>query len=134
MLTGLAQEASGGSGGLGFMFWVVLIGGGALLWTTFSRSRKLQRGQVDVRNSLAPGDEVMTGSGLYGTVVSADGDVIVLETSPGVEQRWARAAVARKVDPLPEETDPGAVEDEPEFDEFEVPDDPSSLDPDDKKP
>ena len=143
MLTGLAQAASSGSGGGygGALFWVIVIGILAVMWMMTGRTRKQQRLQVDMRNNLAPGDEVMTGAGLYGTVVSADGDVIVLETSPGVQQRWARGAIVRKVDPdvpseeVVEEDEPEL--DEPEGDEFEVPDDASSLDPDgpdDKKP
>lgn len=140
MLTGLAQASSGGGGGLGggTTFLIIIVGFVALLWLMSSRTRKQQRNQSDMRNNLAPGDEVMTGSGLYGTVVSADGDVIVLQTSPGVEQRWARAAILRKVDPvLPDvpERETIAEDDEPGLDEFEVPDDPSGLDgPDGKKP
>ena len=140
MLTGLAQaNDSGGSGGGfgGATFWIIILGLVAIMWLMSSRTRKHQRSKVDMRNTLAPGDEVMTGSGLYGTVVSADGDVIVLQTSPGVEQRWARAAIARKVDPLPLDVPEETTEDELELDEFEVPDDVSGLDPDetdDKKP
>ncbi|MCL2467897.1 MAG: preprotein translocase subunit YajC [Micrococcales bacterium] len=139
MLTGLAQEASaGGGGGFGGMlpFILILFAIFAVPW--FLNNRK-NRTMGDMRSTLAPGDEVMTGSGLFATVVRADGDVMVLETSPGVEQRWARAAIVRKVGPpLPEvceETDDVRAEDQPDLDasdidEFEVPDDVSSLDPD----
>ena len=118
---------------------IVVIAALGFLWVITIPNRKMQRSQAQTRNNLAPGDEVMTGAGLYGTVVQADGDVIVLETSPGVQQRWARGAILRKVDPLPpDEASSGTVEDvedlESEVDEFEVPDDPSSLDPDGKKP
>ncbi len=115
---------------------IVVIAGMGMLWLMTRNQRKQQRAQMEMRNTIAPGDEVMTGAGLYGTVVSADGDVIVLQTSPGVEQRWARGAILRKVDPQPMgEEEPEAVDDaEPGLDEFEVPDDASGLDPDDKKP
>ncbi len=118
---------------------IVVVGLG-LLWLMTRGTRKQQRNQMEMRNTLAPGDEVMTGGGLYGTVVSADGDVIVLQTSPGVEQRWARGAILRKVTPPPPDEpdsdtvdEPDLDESEPDLDEFEVPDDPSGLDADDKK-
>ena len=41
-----------------------------------------------------PGTEVMTTSGLYGTVASIGDDTVDLEISPGVTVRWAKAAVA----------------------------------------
>jgi preprotein translocase subunit YajC len=115
---------------------LIVIGGFlVLMWLMSSRTRKQQRAQLEMRNALAPGDEVITGAGLYGTVVSAEGDVIVLETGPGVQQRWARAAILRKVD-LVTDLEPSPApepDDELEIDEFEVPDDPSGLDTDGKK-
>lgn len=45
--------------------------------------------------ALEPGVKVMTTSGLYATVVEVDDDAVMLETSPGVESRWSKAAVAK---------------------------------------
>jgi preprotein translocase subunit YajC len=58
------------------------------------RFRALQQ----VQTSLVPGRRVMTTAGLYGTVTSVEDDVVGLEVAPGVELRWARAAVARTLD------------------------------------
>ncbi|MCL2422983.1 MAG: preprotein translocase subunit YajC [Micrococcales bacterium] len=138
MITGLVQAADdgGGGGGMGGMT-LLFLGLFAFIGLTWFLNNRKSRAQADLRSSLAPGDEVMTASGLFATVVRADGDVLVLETSPGVEQRWARAAIMRKVPPvLPEVEQENADDsiqdaiDDPDFDEFEVPDDASSLDPD----
>jgi preprotein translocase subunit YajC len=67
-----------------------------------SRMRQLQQTQA----TLAPGTEVMTTAGLYATVVDIADDTITLETSPGVHQRYARAAVARVVTPVDDDPAP----------------------------
>ena len=57
------------------------------------RNRAMQRAQ-QLQASLVPGAEVMTTSGLYGSVVSIGDDTVDLEVSPGVTVRWAKAAIA----------------------------------------
>jgi preprotein translocase subunit YajC len=79
----------------------------AVMWLMTSRNRKQQRAAADFRANLAVGQEVMTGSGLFGTIVAVDGDTITLESTPGSRTRWIRAAIAKLVPP-PEE----AVEDD----------------------
>ena len=48
------------------------------MWLMTSRTRKQQREAADFRANLEVGQEVMTGSGLYGTIVAVDGDTITL--------------------------------------------------------
>ena len=36
---------------------------------------------------------------MYGTVVAVDGDVVTLETAPGVTSRWLKPAIAKLVEP-----------------------------------
>jgi preprotein translocase subunit YajC len=57
------------------------------------RNRALQRAQ-QLQASLVPGTEVMTTSGLFGTVASVGDDTVDLDISPGVTVRWAKAAIA----------------------------------------
>ena len=57
------------------------------------RNRAMQKAQ-QLQASLVPGVEVMTTSGLYGTVAFVGDDTVDLEISPGVTVRWAKAAVA----------------------------------------
>ena len=81
------------------LFLLLMMG---LLFFMFSRTRKQQRAQAQMQNTLAPGAEVMTTSGLLGRVVSVDGDEMLLEIAPGVRTRWNRRAVARVLGPAAE--------------------------------
>jgi preprotein translocase subunit YajC len=78
---------------------------GAMWWMS-RRNRKQQESQAAFRDNLQPGQEVMTIGGLYGTVVSVDGDVITLEISPGVTSRWTKPAIKQLVEsPVGDATD-----------------------------
>jgi preprotein translocase subunit YajC len=72
---------------------VVLLG--AMLLFSF-RNRRRQVAEEMVRSSrIGVGTEVMTTSGLYGTVVAKNDDdgTVVLSISRGVEVKWAAAAL-----------------------------------------
>lgn len=90
------------------------------MWLMTNRTRKQQKAAADFRASLTPGQDVMTGSGLFGTIVAVDDDVITLETSPGVTSRWLRPAIAKLVEPPVAADD--ANEDDEEYDEDEYDD------------
>ncbi|MFJ7213768.1 preprotein translocase subunit YajC [Amycolatopsis sp. NPDC098790] len=67
------------------------------------KQKKQQAAQQELQNSIAPGDRVMTTSGLYGTVADASGDnTIDIEIAPGVVTTWLRLAVREKVEPVVE--------------------------------
>lgn len=70
-------------------FWLVLI----------RPQRKRQREAANMQSQLQPGQEVMTGAGLFGTVVRIEDDVVVLETAPGIQQRFIRQAIVRVIEP-----------------------------------
>jgi preprotein translocase subunit YajC len=57
------------------------------------RQRELRRHQA-LMGQLAPGDEVVTSSGVYGTIRSIEGDVVQLEVAPGLELKLAKRAIA----------------------------------------
>jgi preprotein translocase subunit YajC len=78
--------------------WVVLI---------LPKQRELKRHNALVA-SLEVGDEVMTGSGLYGTLTEIAEDRVRLEVAPGLQLTLARRAVAAKIPstaPVAESTD-----------------------------
>ena len=77
------------------------------------RNRALQRAQ-QLQARLLPGTEVMTTSGLYGTVASVGDDTVELEISPGVTVRWAKAAIAEIKSATPVEPDPAPADSEPD--------------------
>lgn len=127
-------------------FLVILAVALGALWLMSNRTRKQQRTAAEFRNNLVAGDEVMTASGLLGTVVAVEDDVITLESGPGSQTRWIRAAIAKKIEPTVDEVDDvdaGDVEDEAyddavsdadrissaNDDVIDVPDDLSSLPP-----
>ena len=69
-------------------------------WLLIIRPARMRtRQQAELLSKVTPGQEVMTTSGLYATVAAVEGDVLVLEASPGVRTRWAKAAVAKIVTP-----------------------------------
>ena len=74
--------------------WVVLI---------LPKQRELKRHNALI-DSLEVGDEVMSGSGLYGTIVRIDSDTVLLQVAPHVEIKLARRAVAAKVVPVEDTT------------------------------
>ncbi|MCS6712723.1 preprotein translocase subunit YajC [Brachybacterium sp. EF45031] len=69
-----------------------------MLWLS-SRQRKVQREQLAMLAALEVGDEVRTHSGFYGLVTELYDDVVILETESGAQTKWARQAIAFKVDP-----------------------------------
>lgn len=90
-----------------------------------SRTRKQQRQAVEFRSTLDVGDQVMTGSGLFGTVVAVDGDVITLESPSGGRTDWLRAAISKLATPPyaegedEEQEGEGEYEDEAEYEEYD---------------
>lgn len=75
--------------------------------------RRMQAMQA-VQSSLAPGREVVTTAGLYGTVAEVDDDAgtITLEIAPGVTAKFARGAVMKVVDEQVPEAIPASGDDE----------------------
>ena len=83
-----------------------------------------------VTDGLAPGQEIMTGSGMFGTVVAVDDDIITIESIPGSQTRWLRAAIAKVIEPpVDADEDDAAQDDAADDDVVDVPDDLSSLPP-----
>ncbi len=120
-----------------YSFLIILAIGLGAMYLLTSRQRKAQRQQMSFRDNLQPGQEVMTSSGMYGTVVEVEDDVVTLESSPGNQTRWLKAAIARLVEPPVEEDEVEDADDAEWRDEpgavppglIDVPDDLSSLQP-----
>jgi preprotein translocase subunit YajC len=107
-------------------FLIILVIGVGAMFLMSSRQRKAQREQLSFRDNLQPGQRVMTGSGMYGTVVGVDGDEVTLESTPGVHSVWIKAAIARLVEPPAEEL---AEDDEDLADDAEWRDEPGAVPP-----
>ena len=76
-----------------FIFPALLVVAFYLLIIRPARTRT--QAAARLQDSLAPGLEVMTTSGVFATVASIEDDAVVLEVSPGIRMRFAKAAVAR---------------------------------------
>lgn len=100
------------------MFPLLLVLLAVPLFLSARKQKRAMAEQKNLQDSLAPGDKVMTTSGLYGTVADASHDTTIdIEISEGVVTRWLRAAIREKV----AETDEAVVEDKTDDVEEEVP-------------
>ena len=77
------------------MSFLLLIALFAIAWVVLilPKQRELKRHNALVA-AVSVGDEVMTGSGIYGTVLRVDGDTVMLSIAPGTEIKIARRAIA----------------------------------------
>ncbi|SEE05460.1 preprotein translocase subunit YajC [Ruania alba] len=76
---------------------ILVVGLGALLFLNW-RTRKQQQAKLSFRDHLTEGQEVQTIGGLIGTVVAIDGDVVTLESGPGTQLKFIKAALARLIE------------------------------------
>ncbi|GIH17365.1 hypothetical protein Raf01_55370 [Rugosimonospora africana] len=116
----LAASSSGGSNYLPFVFIILLFGA---LYFLFIRPQQRRNREVQAMQSrLGVGDEVMTGSGVYGTVAEVDEEAgtVSLEVSPEVIIKFARGAVARTVTPAPQEEAEAEADEEYEYETDEA--------------
>ncbi|HMK63997.1 MAG TPA: preprotein translocase subunit YajC [Acidimicrobiales bacterium] len=93
--------AAAGSSATGLVL-ILVIGLGAYFLFIRPRSQA-QRRQRETMQELGPGDEVMTGAGIFGTVLDVASDRITIETAPGTRITVLRSSVARRITP---EADP----------------------------
>src|SRR5580658_1318854 len=89
---------------------LILIFGVAYVFFLRPRTQAARR-QRTTLTELSPGDEVLTGAGIFGTVLDVESDRVTIETAPGTRITVLRSTIARKV------TDP-AVE-TPSWDEHD---------------
>jgi len=104
----LAANNSSGGSALGWLFPVILVVGGYLLFVRPARTR--QRKAMDTRNTIVPGVEVVTTAGLIATVVESDDETVTLEIAPGVHSKFLKQAVVRVVVPSSGEEPDGSHE------------------------
>lgn len=106
MIDMLAQESQGGSP---LSFIIFLLPLGLLFFLMRSQKRKLQAQQA-LQQQAEVGDEILTTSGIYGTIVETDDDegTVVVEIAPGTQIKMVRAGISRRL-----------VDDEEEYEEYE---------------
>jgi preprotein translocase YajC subunit len=67
------------------------------------RSQAARR-QRDTLMELSAGDEVLTGAGIFGTVLDVESDRVTLETAPGTRITVLRSTIARRITEPPADT------------------------------
>ena len=82
--------------GIGLLFWLLII----------RPQSKRQKALSALQGGLAPGNEVMLSSGLFGVVEQIVDDRIHLRVAEGVTLEVARGAVANVVQPAEPPTSP----------------------------
>ena len=68
------------------------------LWLLVRGSQRRTQAAADLAAGLRVGNDVITTSGLYGTVAGLDEQTVTLLVAPGVELRYDRRAVGRVLD------------------------------------
>lgn len=86
---------SSGSSAASLLILVALF---AIAYFLFIRPRsQAARRQRETLQELVPGDEVLTGAGIFGTVLDVASDRVTLETAPGTRITVLRSAIARRI-------------------------------------
>jgi preprotein translocase subunit YajC len=110
----------------GWPYLIVLVVLAGMFYLSVRNRRRMAAAEADRVKQIGVGTEVMTTSGLYGTVVAKnDDDTVQLSVAPGVELKWALAAL-RDVADLPDRyrrAAPGPGGEHGIFDKPETPDD-----------
>lgn len=97
------EQASSGSGLLTFLPIILIVA--AMYFLMIRPQSKRRREAQQLQSLVAPGDDVQTVGGLYGTVSAVDDESVTIEAAPGVSLRYARGAIARVTNKQPTEPD-----------------------------
>lgn len=118
-------STKGHSSPISYLLILVLVG---FFYLVIYRPQKRRQAKASrTQNLVTPGQTVRTTAGIYGTVVSADDQDVVVQIAPGVEIRMMRRAI---MDVIPDdEPFEGAT---PVFDD--VPEESQDAPEDDQEP
>jgi preprotein translocase subunit YajC len=79
-----------------YIFLLVIIGVGFIFFRSRSTAARRQRNTL---MDLSVGEEVLTGAGIFGTVLDVEADRVTLETAPGTRITVVRSTIARRLNP-----------------------------------
>lgn len=107
-----AEDGNSGSSILSFLFLPLILA--AMYFLMIRPQRKKMREQQALQQSIEVGQDVVTTSGIFGTITGEDGPHrFWLEIDDDVQIRIARAAIQNVVDPDADAGATAAVVDEP---------------------
>lgn len=113
----ITQQAQGGDGSMLMLIAFAMLA--LMLFLSFRKGKKVQQQQAEMRSTLAPGMEVMTGAGIFGTVVAVDTDNhrVTIETAPGTRMDVHLQGVTNVIEPTAAAgAHPAAAQDEARLD------------------
>jgi len=92
----LAQGSGGGSGLITLLVFALPLG---LLFVFMRNQQKRLRNQQALQQSAEVGDEVLTTSGMFGTIVDEDEaeGTVTVEIAAGTRVKMLRAGIARRI-------------------------------------
>jgi preprotein translocase subunit YajC len=92
----LAQSSGGGSSLITLLVFALPLG---LLFVFMRNQQKRVRTQQALQQSAEVGDEVLTTSGMFGTIVDEDEDegTVTVEIAAGTRVKMLRAGIARRI-------------------------------------
>lgn len=97
-----------------FLIFLVVIVGAYFLF--IAPQRRKMRAQMNQGSTFQVGDEVVTKSGIYGSVRSMDGDRVRLEIAHGTTIEVMKTSIARRVEPVVAEAEDEEDEEDVETD------------------
>jgi preprotein translocase subunit YajC len=94
------------------LIYIVVIGG-VFIFMTSRGNKKRQSQASQLQSALTVGAEVRTIGGLVGEVLEVTDEHVVIETTPGVQLKFVKSAVAGVIPPAePEEPEGDSEEDD----------------------
>ncbi|MDT5153304.1 MAG: preprotein translocase subunit YajC [Mycobacterium sp.] len=79
------------------LFLPLIVIMGAFMFFASRRQKKAMQATVNLHDSLAVGDEIMTTAGLFGTITDVSDRKVDVEVAPGVVLTMLKLAVKEKV-------------------------------------
>lgn len=80
------------------LLFILVIGLAAYFLFLRPRSQAARR-QRETLMEISPGEEVLTGAGIFGTVLDVQQDRVTIETAPGTRLTVLRSTIARRITP-----------------------------------
>lgn len=95
MINLILLQAKGGDSGMGMMIVMALVFV-VMYFFMIRPQQKKQKDELKWRDTMKAGDKVVTIGGLHGTVVSEDGEKLVLSVDNGVRLTYNKTAISQE--------------------------------------
>jgi preprotein translocase subunit YajC len=99
------------------LFLPLIVIMGAFMFFASRRQKKAMQATVNLHDSLAVGDEIMTTAGLFGIITDVSDGKVDVEVAPGVVLTMLKLAVKEKVVADDDDLDDEDFEDDDDFDD-----------------